>query len=99
MQSKANLVSSWLSESFSDAPVSYQYVDMLHKFRIATAPVRCLYVSDEFLSAQPEADLMVAMSDFEVHRKLTSKSGPTHLLLTHTGVIEVGADFGRGAND
>lgn len=42
---------------------------------------------------------MVAMSDFEVHRKLTSQSGPTHLLLTHTGVVEVGAAFGRGAND
>lgn len=98
MQSNINLLSSWLSTSFGHAPVSYQYVDMLHKFRVETAPMRWLYVSAEFMSDQPEADLLDAVIDFEVLQRLRAKPGPTHLLLTHTGVVEVNADFGRSTS-
>lgn len=98
MQSKVDIVRSWLSDAFSGAAVSHQHVDMLHKFRIETAPMRWLYVSDEFLSDQSEADLLVGLRDFEVFGKLMAKPGPTHLLLTHTGLIEVDSAFGRDAS-
>jgi hypothetical protein len=99
MQSKVDIVRSWLSESFGGAAVSYKNVDMLHKFRLETSPMRWLYVSHEFLSDQPEADILTAVHDFGVVRHLTGKAGPVHLMLTHTGLIEVDADFGRGAHD
>lgn len=99
MQSKVELLRSWLSESFGGAPVSYQHAHMLHKFRVETAPHRWLYVSDEFIEDQPEADLFVAIRNFDVLQQLTVKPGPSHLLLTRGGIVEVGADFGRSAND
>lgn len=99
MQSKISVVSSWLSECFAQAPVSHQRVDMLHKFRVETAPMRWLYVSDDFLSGQPEGDLLIAIRSFNVFRQLTANPGPTHLLLTYAGIAEVDAAFGRSASD
>lgn len=98
MQSKAEIVRSWLSASFGGVTVSHRYVDMLHKFRVETTPLRWLYVSDEFLDDQSEADLLVALRDFEVFERLIAKPGSTHLLLTHTSLVEVDGEFGRSAS-
>lgn len=98
MQSKVDIVRSWLSDAFSGAAVSHQHVDMLHKFRIETAPMRWLYVSDEFMDDKPEADLLEALRDSEVLGRLLAKPGPAYFLLTHTRLVEVDAEFGRGTS-
>lgn len=98
MQSRVDIVRSWLSYTFSGAPVSHQHVDMLHKFRIETAPMRWLYVSDEFVDYKSEADLLEAFQDTEVFMRLTAKPAPSYFLLTCTRLCEVDAEFGRGAS-
>ena len=98
MDSKVDIICSWLSDSFSGAAVLHQHVEMLHKFRIETAPMRWLYVSDEFVDDQSEADVLEALRDSEVLGRLTAKPGPTYFLLTHTKLVEVDAEFGRSAS-